>query len=72
MMVFMYTFSFTQRSSGAIFSNGDRIEAKYSEASNVYFIHKMEKGQSLYAFSKVFDVPLQELYQINNLKNYVH
>ena len=57
-----------QSNSNTIFTKGDKIFVNISQNSDFYYNHEFQKGHSLYALSRVFDVPLHQLYRINNIK----
>ena len=60
---------YSQTPSKTIFSNGDKIWVETTKKSEYHYVHKMEKGHSLYALSKVFSVSLIDIYKINNIKD---
>lgn len=67
MIIVMSVSIYAQTASNTIFSNGDEINIILSGESDYHYVHQMQKGQGLYGLSKVFNVPLKRLYQINNL-----
>lgn len=67
--VFSYTILFAQSSANTIFRQGDKIKVEFNSETNFHYSHKLQKGQSLYALSKVFKVSLSTLLQYNNLND---
>ncbi len=59
---------YSQSISNPMFKNGDKINVLLTEHSESYYIHKIKKGQSLYALSKTFNVTLRDLYKLNFLQ----
>ena len=57
-----------QSNSNTIFTKSDKIYVNISPNSDFYYNHQFQKGHSLYALSRVFDVPLNQLYAVNGLK----
>lgn len=56
-----------QSNSNSIFRQGDEIRIELSGLSDYFYTHEIQKGQSLYALSKIFNVSLQTLYSKNQL-----
>ncbi len=67
-IVFMNAQLYAQTLSNTIFTNGDDINVELDSNSEYFYVHKIEKGQSLYALSEIFNIPLHKIYQINNLR----
>ena len=57
-----------QSSSNSIFRHGDEIRIELSGQSDYYYTHEIQKGHSLYALSKIFNVSLHILYSYNHLE----
>lgn len=67
MLVFMNITIYSQTTSSTIFTNGDIIRIEISKNSDYIYLHQIEKGQSIYGLSKIFKVPISQLYELNNL-----
>lgn len=60
--------SIAQTHSSSLFSNDEDSHIILSGESDYYYVHRIEKGQSLYALAKTFNVPLSYLYSVNRLQ----
>lgn len=67
MIMFMNITIYCQSTPNTIFTNGDKIRIELTGNSNFIYVHEIEKGQSLYALSKIFNIPINQLYDINKL-----
>ena len=66
--IFISASLFGQASSVALFSNDEEYHIVLSQGTDYYYVHEIQKGQSLYALSRTFHVPLDIIYQLNNLE----
>jgi len=67
-IIVMNVFMYSQTISNTIFTKGDKINIVLTNQSDYYYTHLLQKGQSLYALSKTFNISLGSIYQINKLK----
>lgn len=59
---------YSQTNSNTIFTNGDKINVELTGQFDYHYVHELQKGQSLYALSKTFRVPLSSIYRLNNIE----
>jgi len=64
----MSTWLFSQSPSNSLFTYGDEFDIVLTGDSEYYYVHEIQKGQSLYGLSQTFNIPLSKIYQLNGLR----
>jgi len=59
----------SQHDLNTVFTKGDQIDLVATTTNDFFYVHSIQKGQSLYALSRIFKVSLSQIYRINNLES---
>lgn len=62
----LYSLCHTQESN-LFFHSGTEIVVDYFPENDIFYIHTMDKGISVYSLAQIFQVPLEKLMTFNNL-----
>ncbi len=66
-LVFSANMLVAQHYQTSIFTNGDKLYINLGENSELFYIHTVSKGHTIYSLSKAFNVPTAKIYSYNGL-----